>query len=296
MKTTQLSEGEIKTIQSKILEKTGILLKPYLLEQAFTRSSWSKSYGGGNNENFEYIGDTILEYHAVHYLFEHYGTIHTDEDDCFYTFRAHEKDFTSMKNKIVSNSTLAKIMDKWNLCRYLVVGKSDFNNNIDEQEKIKADLLEAIIGAIAVQLKWNSTSMGKIIEKILPLKDLTLEHEKTLFRPQEFNADNAVNTLKELAEHEKCSVPEYKFSGPEDLGYDKNGNPKWVCHCSIIEKTGISKAVFANSKREAKKFASYLVLCDLFELPNKYGINRRVGCWYYDGKNLTIEEPESFKF
>ena len=296
MKPTQLSKNEIKIIQSKILEKTGITLKPYLLEQAFTRSSWSKSYGGGNNENFEYIGDTILSYHVVHYLFEHYGTIHADEDDCFYSFRAHEKDFTSMKNKIVCNSMLAKIMDEWNLCRYLVVGKSDFNNKIDEQEKIKADLLESIIGAIAVQSKWNPATMEKVIEKILPLRDLTLEYDATLYRPPKFSSENAINTLKELAEHEKCSVPKYDFSGPESLGYDKNGNPRWSCRCTILEKTGIIKTVFANSKKDAKKFSAYLVLCELFELHNEYGISKNLLVWYYDGKNLTVEPTESFKF
>ena len=139
MKTRKpLSSGELGTIHQTLLEKTGRPLKGCLIEQAFTRSSYARRYGGGSNENLEYLGDTVLGYHVVRKLYEHYGTIHTGEDGCFYSFRAHEKDFTELKSTIVSNHTLAAIMDEWELCRYLVVGQSDIDNEIDRQEKCYA--------------------------------------------------------------------------------------------------------------------------------------------------------------
>lgn len=296
MKTQKpLNDRELSIISKKLFEVTGCMLKPYLIEQAFTRSSYARRYGGGSNENLEYIGDTILGYHIVHLLYDHYGTIHSDEKECIYTFRAHEKDFTALKSKIVSNQTLAAIIDEWDVCQYLIVGQSDIDNEVDKQEKIKADLFEAIIGACAVQTKWNQESMERIISQVLPVERFILDYEKTQYRLPQFNAENAISTLKELAEHENCSFPVYEISGPDKLGYDKSGNPKWACSCMVQDKC-ISKLVFANSKKEAKKYVSYLVLCDIFELPNEYGPSKQLSIWYLDNGKLTLEEPETFKF
>ena len=294
MKTQKpLKTRELKAAQNKLLEKTGYILKPYLIEQAFTRSSYSKQYGGGSNENFEFIGDTILGYHVVRQLYDHYGTIHSDEEGFYYSFRAHENDFTNLKAKIVSNQTLADIIDEWDLCQYLIVGKSDIKNEVDKQEKIKADLFEAIIGAYAVQYKWDQEILNNIITKCLPIEQYILDYEKAQYRPPEFSPENAITALKELGEHEECSVPQYDIAGPDSLGYSKDGNPIWCCHC-MIQNRGIIKSVFAFSKKDAKKYSSYLALCDLFELPNVYGSSKSIPYWLFDGKKLIPNPKSSF--
>ena len=287
MKTQKpLKLCELKAIRRTLFERTGCQLKDYLIEQAFTRSSYARRYGGGSNENLEYIGDTILGYHIVRQLYDHYGTVHSDEEECIYTFRAHEKDFTALKSRIVSNRTLAAIIDDWDVCRYLIVGQSDIDNEVDKQVKIKADLFEAIIGACAVQLNWDSERMAKIVGKVLPVEEYIRTYEKENFRLPEFTASNAVNTLKELSEHERCSPPVYESNGPDALGYDKNGKPIWACSCDVISE-GIRKCVFAHSKKEGKKYAAYLVLCDMFELPNEFGPSKRLNVWGFNGKELT---------
>ena len=284
---------ELKSIRLILLNKTGYKLQDYLIEQAFTRSSYSKRYGGGSNENLEYIGDTILGYHVVHRLYDHYGVIHTDEKECIYTFRAHEKDFTALKSKIVSNHTLAAIIDEWDLCQYLIVGQSDIDNEVDKQEKIKADLFEAIIGAYAVQYKWDQKVMEDIISRVLPIEQFILDYEKTQYRLPIFNADNAVSTLKELAEHEQCSYPVYEITGPEKLGYNQSGLPKWDCKCEIQDKA-VQKWVAAHSKRDAKKYAAYLVLCEMFGFPNEFGPSKDLLYWGYSDGKLTPNPPFDF--
>ena len=294
MKTRKpLYSRELRAISTKLNEKTGYTLKPYLIEQAFTRSSYARRYGGGSNENLEYIGDTILGYHIVRQLYNHYGTIHSDEDERIYTFRAHEKDFTALKSIIVSNHTLAAIIDDWEVAQYLIVGQSDIDNEVDKQEKIKADLFEAIIGAYAVQVKWDQDIMDKIISNILPLEQFILDYEKTQYRLPQFNVENAVSTLKELAEHERCSFPVYEISGPDKLGYNKDGKPKWACSC-VVRNYGINKLVYAHSKKDAKKYASYLVLCDMFDLSNEYGPSKMLPVWGFDGEKLILNPPFDF--
>lgn len=294
MKTRKpLSSQELRVIRTKLYEKTGCFLKDYLIEQAFTRSSYSKRFGGGSNENLEFIGDTILGYHVVYRLYDHYGTIHNGEDGCYYTFTAHERDLTALKSRIVSNRTLAAVIDEWDLCGYLIVGQSDIDNEIDKQEKIKADLFEAIIGAYAVQSKWDHAVMDSIISTVLPIERFIMEYEKAQYRPPRFDAENAVTTLKEYAEGEHCSFPEYVFPDPSQIRHDKNGNPVWFCRCTVVSRE-ISVTVFAHSKKDAKKYAAYLVLCYLFELPNEYGPSKKRAIWGFDGEKLIVNPPMDF--
>ena len=282
-----LKSHEMEHLRMILQEKTGIPLKPYLLLQAFTRSSYARSHGGGSNENFEFIGDTIIGYHVTKKLFDHYGTINKDADGWwYYAFRAQENVLSALKSRIVSNRTLAGIIDEWGVSEYLIVGKQDLNNAVDQQEKIKADLFEAIIGVCAVQLNWNPESMAKIVERVLPIEEYILAYEKENFRNPEFAADNAVNTLKELAEHERCSPPVYDAHGPEAFGNDKNGKPIWACSCEV-QSEGIRKNVFSHSKKDAKKYAAYLVLCDIFELSNQIGACKVYANWLFDGEKLT---------
>lgn len=288
-----LNSGEMRIIRKTILEKTGFVLEDYLIEQAFTRSSYSKRYGGGSNENLEYAGDTVIGYYTVKKLYDHYGTIHKDDENTYYVFRGHERDFTLLKSSIVSNNALAAVMDEWNLCRFLIVGQQDIDNNVDKQEKIKADLFEAIIGAIAVQVQWNKEILEEVISKTLPIEEMILKYEKERYRPPQFSAQNAVSTLKELAEREECDFPIYDIKGPEWLGYTSNGKPRWNCNIRI-PGSGISLGVMAHSKKDAKKYAAYLALGRMFELPNEYGSNKIVACWGFDGQRLFPNPASDF--
>ena len=94
------------------------------------------------------------------------------------------------------------------------------------------------------------------------LEDVDTEEE----RPDKFKLENAVTTLKELAEHGKCSVPDYYM--PEEQVY-QNGKYWWSCTCTVrswsMQHTGL-----ANSKKEAKRYAAYLALCDFYGIPDEF--------------------------
>ena len=107
-------------------------------------------------------------------------------------------------------------------------------------------------------------------------------------RPVSFDLDTAVTVLKELAEQGQCSAPIYDDCGPDALGYDQNGNPKWSVGCRIVNSnTGIDQLVQASSKKDAKKAAAYLVLCDHFEVQNQYRPNRICPVWIYHNGHLV---------
>jgi ribonuclease-3 len=85
--------------------------------------------------------------------------------------------------------------------------------------------------------------------------------------PNELTLDNAINTLLELAQKGYVSMPEYLV--PEDQYYDNNGNPRWECTCSI-RSHAIAETAYATSKKVAKKYASYLCICNICGLEDQF--------------------------
>lgn len=296
MRRNYYGTKEIEELKCIIKEKTGYFIRQnYLLNQAFTRSSFSAEQGGENNEILEFIGDQVLNYYVVKIIAKQYGALNYGRG---YSFRVRQNRFTMLKQIFVNNEALAKIIDEWGIAEYLIVGKSDYLNEVDKEMKVKADLFEAILGAIAVSSDWDSDILEKAVKNMLSIKERLNSISETEVRPYQFNIDNAVMVLKEVAESGGCSMPVYDYSGPDSIGYDQDGNPRWVCTCTVInEKTGITRQVWASSKKMAKKSAAYLVLSEHFETQNQYGINGRYSTWKYkDGKlmpeHLMREQSE----
>ena len=246
-----------------------------LLLQAFTRSSYSTQYGGENNEVLEFMGDRVLDFCVVKTIADEFGFMKSqsdyydkdnDNDEFCIVANKNEADFTELKKEIVSNKTLAKRIDKLGFAKYLFMGDSDLDNHVERQEKAKADLFEAILGAIAIDCKWDIKTLQESANHMLYidrfLQDVDTEEE----RPDKFKKENAINTLKELAEHGKCSIP--KYHSPEEQVFD-DGKLWWECTC-YVRSWNIKKTALATSKKAAKRYAAYLILCSHYNLPNEY--------------------------
>jgi ribonuclease-3 len=287
MKRQKYFNGQDKQkLKLLIQEKTGYCIRSSCaLSQAFRRRSFCAEEEGKSNEMFEFIGDQVLSYYVVKIISDRCCALNIEGD---YSFRIRENYFTSLKQEIVSNEVLASIIDEWGVSEYLIVGRSDEKNQVDQQTKVKADLFESIIGAIAIDSKWNPVVLETAVRKSLNLDDRLQAIIQSDYNSMTINIDNAVTVLKELAEKEQCSMPKYEFSGPEVFGYDKDGNPIWHCSCSIINDiTGIMRGVYASSKKDAKKAVAYLMLCEHFQMQNQYGPNDFYRIWKYENGKLT---------
>lgn len=285
-----VEKSEAKRI---IKEKTGYIIKDsIILNQVFRRSSFATETGQNSNEIFEFIGDQVLSFYVVKIVSKRCGSLSLTDD---YTFRIRENRFTQIKQALVNNENLAKIIDEWDIAKYLLLGSSDIKNEVGKELKVKADLFEAIIGAIAVESEWDSVILENVVSKALDIdkKISTMIENDTMVRC--FDIDNAVTTLKEIAENGQCTMPKYEFVGPNYIGYDSDGNPKWGCTCSIInDKTAITKQVLSSSKKNAKKATAYLILCEHFGMQNKYGPNDWFVSWLYrNGKLLPDRKPNA---
>lgn len=272
MKTKNLKEY-INEVQEKIDYRFDNI---DLLLQAFTRSSYSIQYGTKNNEVLEFIGDRAVDYYVVKIIAEEFGFMqeqsdYYDQENDLNEFciiaNKNEADFTELKKQIVSNKTLAKCIDRLGFAKFMYLGDTDIENNIANQEKVKADLFEAIIGAITIDCDWNQKYIQNSIEYMLNIDKFLANIDTEEVRPDKFKEENAINALKELAEHGKCSIPKYDESDNQVEMSD--GRLMWQCTC-FVRSWGIKKNAYGTSKKIAKKYSAYLVLCEHYNIPNEY--------------------------
>ena len=149
----------------------------------------------------------------------------------------------------------------------MYLGDSDIDNNVATQEKVKADLFESIIGAITIDCAWNQDYIQNSIENMLKIDKFLANINTEEERPEKFKEENAVNTLKELAEHGKCSMPEYDEYNEQIRLND--GRIMWQCTCTV-RSWGIQKTAYGISKKVAKKYSAYLVLCEHYHIKNEF--------------------------
>ena len=214
---------------TEVTEKIGgyRFKNPKLLKQAFVRKSYTAEHGGENNEVMEFIGDKALDVAVVRYLTQHYGSIDFEELDrrkadqarvfydideqeaffnggrrkeCFeFSCSLDEGGLTRLKQRMVEKRTLAKRMEELGLAKYLIVGKGDEEKNIKDEQSVKEDLFEAIIGAVALDSSWDFAQIVKVVEVML--------------RPETLLYDGEVDFVGAIYEwaSKKKSMPQFRF-------------------------------------------------------------------------------------
>lgn len=245
-----------------------------LLVQAFIRSSYAKRYGGESNEQLEFIGDTVLSFVVTKGLADNFGYLKSDK--AYYTegkdwnqFHVHahldEGDFTAIKQRMVNNATLSKRIDD--------LGLSDIEmwvgNDEDKQKKAKANLFEAIVGAVAIDSDWDMDALEEVVDTMLDTDSFYGEVvDDSDEVPPEYDVDNAVQTLKEMAEQGDCSVPEYDI--PSEMTC-RDGEDWWSCRVVVPSHGIYGNYWLAKSKKDAKRYAAYHALRQMFGLEDRDG-------------------------
>lgn len=155
-----------------------------LLKQAFTRRSYSQEHGGENNEVLEFYGDKVLEFIVGKILSERFGKfekydnalnqrplnidlLHSDKTIGEYSSDYNEGKLTEFRKMLVSRQTLAQRIYDLDLEYYLLLGRSDEENNVRDNDAVREDLFEAILGAVALDSAWSIEQMQKAVEVML---------------------------------------------------------------------------------------------------------------------------------
>lgn len=113
-----------------------------------------------HNERLEFLGDSILGMLIAEYLYRYLPT--TPEGELSY-----------LRSRLVEASSCMTYVQKLGIDRYLLLGKGERMNNGRGRDSIRADLFEAIIGAVYIDGGIEATknfifrNFSKDIEDIL---------------------------------------------------------------------------------------------------------------------------------
>lgn len=141
-------------IKSKTAERRAIVEKafgytfqnPALLQEALTHSSYANEHRVASNERLEFLGDSVLGFVVADMLFENK--------------KLNEGALTRTRSSLVSEEPLAYIADELRVSACLQRGVGEQKNMVTKS--MKADLIEAILGAIYMDCK-NIQTLKTII-------------------------------------------------------------------------------------------------------------------------------------
>jgi len=198
-----------------------------LLQQAFTRRSYSEENGGENNEVFEFIGDKVLDFFVVKFLITQnsnsvglykkfdpklkntgfYDTEkHTFPEENTFISNYTEAELTEIKKLLVQKNTLAIRIDALGFGDYLRMGNGDILQNASKENSVKEDLFEAILGAIAIDSNWNMEALQNAVEIMLSPESILANNDH----------EDYVSLTQERSHNKANGIPLYHF---DEEGY-----------------------------------------------------------------------------
>ncbi|MCR5045069.1 MAG: hypothetical protein K6A42_00655 [Treponema sp.] len=140
-----------------------------LLEQAFTRKSYSSEHPGTqDNEVLEFYGDEILDFFVTKKLYKKFSKFINNE----LVSEKDEGELTKLKSIIVSKNSLAQCMHNFGFSNFLYLGNSDKENNVQNSISVNEDLFEAIIGAVAADCDWDYNTLEKVCNTMLQFETI----------------------------------------------------------------------------------------------------------------------------
>ncbi len=230
-----------------------------LLQQAFVRKSYSQEHGGENNEVLEFIGDKALDFVVVKMLAEMYGSFSEDYDDynpnedCNeFISKFQEGKLTEIKKNLVKRATLSERIDNFGFSDYLIMGKGDINNNAENQESVKEDLFEAIIGAVALDSNWNINAMEDVVDIMLSPESY-INPNKTSYNDRIQKWVSKKYSVSPRYHFEKASQAVWyiPFDGIS-MGFDYSSRWEHICLMKLGGLDIIFRA-FGKTKKEARE-------------------------------------------
>lgn len=120
-----------------------------LFKEALTHASYineNKDKDLKDNERLEFLGDAVLDIVISEILFKKFPL-------------KTEGELTLMRSNLVNKNTLAKVSRVMSLSEFLFLGKGEEKNNARESEKFQANVLEAVIGAIFLDLGFDEAKV-----------------------------------------------------------------------------------------------------------------------------------------
>ncbi|MCE5394086.1 MAG: ribonuclease III [Acidithiobacillus sp.] len=204
-----------------------------LLRQALTH----RSSGSVHNERLEFLGDAALNFIVAARLYTRFA-------------RVSEGDLSRMRARLVREETLAQVAASIQLADSLILGPGEMRSGGSRRDSIRADALEAIIGA--AYLDGGFAAAECIVDHLLlPLitEDLGAEELR-----------DPKTRLQEFLQSKGRGLPLYELVEEKGQAHER----RFVARCSVagMEPTEAEDS----SRRKAEQQAAQLMLCKLQNL------------------------------
>jgi ribonuclease-3 len=182
-----------------------------LLTQSLTHSSHAneRSTGERDNEQLEFLGDSVLGFVVSDYLFRAYPNLT-------------EGQLSRLKGFFVSSANLVKYAEQVRLGMYLQLGKGEEKTGGRMKQALLVDALEAVLGAIyldggidearRVMLRFLEPQMEDIGESERQVTDFKTELQEQLQARQGGRAEYIVAS-EEGPDHQKLFTVEVMIDG-----------------------------------------------------------------------------------
>lgn len=241
-----MKEQEIRFIEGQIGHT---FHNPGLLTQAFIRRSYAKENGGADNEVLEFIGDKVLDLMVIRFLTETYASVGECKEDApceVFTSRYQEDKFTELKKSLVERTMLAKRIDMLGLSPFLVMGKGDRQNRVNEEPSVKEDLFEAIIGAVALDAGWDAEELYHVVLIMLDPRSFLGDRLE----------DNYIKLIQEWVQKTFRQCPVFHML-PAPETEEAASEPPFCCQL-VLDPSLPQFRGYGRSKSEARKAACRL--------------------------------------
>ena len=195
----------------------------------FLRALTHASYGEGNYERLEFLGDRVLGLCVASLLYRRHG----NEPEGVLSRRL---------NAIVSRETCAEVGRSIGVPQRLVLGRQARDDGATHSDNVVGDAVEALIGALF--LEGGLPAAQAFVERaFLPFADAAApRHPKA--------------ALQEWAAAHRCRPPVYtteRRSGPDHA-------PRFTVAVSLPGRAGAEASAAGASKREAEAAAAKTLL------------------------------------
>ncbi|MBU2597897.1 MAG: ribonuclease III [Actinobacteria bacterium] len=213
--------------QKLVFKKKEILIK------ALTHRSYLHDIDENTetNERLEFLGDSVLSLIIISYLYQKFPT-------------KNEGELAKIKSNLVSGDTLSQLAKDIDLGKVIILGENEDGSGGRKKDSILADALEALIGAIYLDLGIKKTKKWVIN---LYSKKIDDEVKKPFL-------DDYKTRLQEILSQKKVGKLSYKILKEEGPDHAK----------MFLAKTFLDKIVigegWGSSKKDAEQEAAKLAL------------------------------------
>ena len=212
--------------------------RPRLLRQALTH----RSAGADNWERLEFLGDAVLGFIVSRLLFDLNPEVS-------------EQQLTVMRANLVQKDALANVAAELGLSAFITLGTVEDKSGVAEHGAIRADALEAVLGAVACDGGIDEAS--KVVERL---------YGNRLTEPADIAKKDPKSRLQEMLQAKRLELPNYTVVATTGEEHAR------VYHVECVaEGLGVRAGATGRSLREAEKRAAAAVLASLPPVPDDDG-------------------------